>query len=50
MREPFTWARSIGLLTLKFIDVNLLVTHRMPLVRGQEAFALLVNKQGSRCS
>ena len=46
MREPSTWARSINLLTAKLIDVHPLVTHRVPLTRGQEAFDLLVNKQG----
>jgi len=28
--------------------VNPLVTHRVPLVRGQEVFDLFVNKQGSK--
>jgi len=46
VREPSTWARSINLLTAKLIDVHPLVTHRVPLTRGQEAIDLLVNKLG----
>jgi len=46
VREPSTWARAINLLASRRVDVNPLVTHRVPLSRGQEAFDLLVNKQG----
>lgn len=40
-RNPSSWHRSISLLTTGTVDVSPLITHRLPLEKGQEAFDLL---------
>ena len=46
VRSPETWRRAIALVGGKVVDLAPMVTHRVGLANGLEAFELLRNKQG----
>jgi L-iditol 2-dehydrogenase len=46
IRMPETWRRAIALVAGKSIDLAPMVTHRVSLANGLQAFELLRNKQG----
>jgi len=46
VRSPETWRRAIALVAGKKVDLIPMVTHRVGLANGLEAFELLRNKQG----
>lgn len=46
VRSPLTWRRAIALIAGKTVDLVPMVTHRVSLANGLEAFELLRNKQG----
>jgi 2-desacetyl-2-hydroxyethyl bacteriochlorophyllide A dehydrogenase len=46
VRSPETWRRAIALVASKAVDLRPMVTHRVGLANGLEAFELLRNKQG----
>ncbi len=46
VRSPETWRRAIALVAGKAVDLRPMVTHRVGLANGLEAFELLRNKQG----
>jgi len=46
VRTPRTWQRAIALVAAKTVNLAPMVTHRVNLANGLEAFELLRNKQG----
>jgi L-iditol 2-dehydrogenase len=46
VRSPQTWRRAIALVASKAVDLAPMVTHRVDLANGLEAFELLRRKQG----
>ena len=46
--ETETWHRSLALLASGRVQVEPLITHRLPLVRAQEGFELAVRKQAAK--
>jgi threonine dehydrogenase-like Zn-dependent dehydrogenase len=46
VRSPRTWRRAIALVAAKTVNLAPMVTHRVGLANGLEAFELLRNKQG----
>jgi len=40
------WARMVGLLRGRLVDLDPLVTHRFPLERFEDAFALMDDRRG----
>jgi 2-desacetyl-2-hydroxyethyl bacteriochlorophyllide A dehydrogenase len=46
VRSPQTWQRAIALVAGKKVDLSPMVTHRVDLANGLEAFELLRRKQG----
>jgi 2-desacetyl-2-hydroxyethyl bacteriochlorophyllide A dehydrogenase len=45
-RQPVTWLRTIRLVATRRMDVRSLVTHRLPISRAEEAFEILLARQG----
>ena len=43
-----TWKRALGLLASGRIDVEPIITHRLPLTRAEEAFQLALQKQAAK--
>ena len=43
-----TWQRALGLLASGRIDVEPIITHRLPLARAEEAFQLALQKQAAK--
>ena len=46
VRSPLTWRRAIALVAGKTVNLTPMVTHRVGLANGLDAFELLRNKQG----
>ena len=46
VRSPRTWRRAIALVANQTVNLAPMVTHRVGLANGLEAFELLRNKQG----
>lgn len=45
-RLPSTWQRAINLVATRKVDVRPLITHRLPVARAEEAFELLLRREG----
>jgi threonine dehydrogenase-like Zn-dependent dehydrogenase len=45
-RQPSTWYRSIKLVADRAIDVRPLITHSYPVAEAEEAFEVLVSREG----
>jgi len=45
-RQPSTWFRAIKLVANKVIDTREIITHALPLTKAEEAFQILMRKEG----
>lgn len=45
-RQPSTWYRAIKLVAARQIDVRPLVTHQFPVAQAEEAFEILMRREG----
>jgi threonine dehydrogenase-like Zn-dependent dehydrogenase len=45
-RQPSTWYRAIKLVANKVIDTKEIITHSLPLAHAEEAFQILMRKEG----
>ena len=46
--DVHTWRRALSLLSSGMVDVEQMITHRVPLIRAEEGFALAIKREAAK--